>query len=156
MIMAKASAGLLMYRTVNGQIEVFLVHPGGPFWKNRDQGAWSIPKGEYTEDEDPLDAAQREFQEETGFAARGPYSPLEPIRLKSGKRVLAWAFAGDGDPGRVKSNSFRLEWPPKSGQWADFPEVDRAAWFSLSEARLKIHPEQISFLEQLKKSKGAE
>lgn len=149
--MAKMSAGLLMYRAVDGQIQIFLVHPGGPFWRNKDQGAWSIPKGEYTEDEDPLTAAQREFTEETGFTARGPYLPLNPIRLKSGKRVLAWAFQGDGDPGQVTSNNFQLEWPPRSGQFRDFPEVDRAAWFSLQEARVKIHPEQVSFLEQLEK-----
>jgi len=154
--MVKLSAGLLMFRTVNGRIELLLVHPGGPFWKNRDEGAWSIPKGEYTEQEDPLHAAEREFAEETGFTPRGPYIPLDPIRLKSGKRVVAWAFEGDGDPDQVKSNTFRCEWPPRSGQWQEFPEVDRAAWFSFSEAQLKIHPEQVPFLEQLRRLRNAE
>lgn len=138
-----------MYRAMNGQLEVFLVHPGGPFWKSKDVGAWSIPKGEFTEEEDALDAARREFEEETGFKPEGSYVPLAPIKLKSGKRVAAWAFKGDCEASQVRSNTFRLEWPPKSGEWRDFPEVDRAAWFSLEEARLKIHPEQVAFLEQL-------
>ena len=113
--MAKASAGLLMYREGNGQLEVFLVHPGGPFWKNKDTGAWSIPKGEFTDQEDPLDAARREFEEETGFQPLGRYMPLAPIKLKSGKRVLAWAFEGDCEASEVRRH-FRLEWPPKSGK----------------------------------------
>jgi len=138
-----------MFRSLNGQIEVLLVHPGGPFWKNKDIGAWSIPKGEFTDDEEPLDAARREFEEETGFKPGGGYLPLQPIKLKSGKRVLAWAFEGDCDASQVRSNTFKLQWPPKSGEWRDFPEVDRAAWFSVEEARLKIHPEQVAFLEQL-------
>ena len=144
-----------MFRTLNGQIEVLLVHPGGPFWKNKDIGAWSIPKGEFADDEEPLDAARREFEEETGFKPGGLYLALQSIKLKSGKRVLAWAFEGDCDASQVRSNTFKLEWPPKSGEWRDFPEVDRAAWFSIQEARLKIHPEQVAFLEQLIRGQGS-
>ncbi len=139
-----------MYRVHKGATEVLLVHPGGPFWAGKDEGIWSIPKGEFT-DEDPLDAAKREFQEETGFAASGAFRPLDPIRQTGGKRVFAWAVEGDCDAGAVKSNTFRMEWPPHSGQWKTFPEVDRAAWFSLPQAKEKILKSQRPLLDQLER-----
>lgn len=138
-----------MFRFRTGKPEALLVHPGGPFWVNRDLGAWSIPKGEFREGEDPLAAAQREFEEETGFPARGEFIPLPPLKQPHGKIISAWAFEGEADPGRIKSNTFTLEWPPKSGRQQEFPEVDRAAWFSLDEARQKIVPGQIGFLDEL-------
>ena len=147
--MAKLSAGLLMCRRSEAGIEVLLVHPGGPLWANKDLGAWSIPKGEYDSDEDPLDAARREFLEETGFEASGPFIPLTEVTLKGGKRVIAWAFEADCDPSLVRSNTFSLEWPPKSGVWREFPEVDRAAWFTLDEARERLNPRQVAFLDEL-------
>lgn len=147
--MAKRSAGLLMFRRSGGILEVFLVHPGGPFWMKKDAGAWSIPKGEIQDGEEPLAAAAREFQEETGLVAEGPYTPLTPIRQRGGKMVEAWAFAGDGDARSVKSTTFSLEWPPGSGRRQDFPEVDRAGWFSLEEARRKILPGQAALLDEL-------
>lgn len=147
--MAKRSAGLVVYRRVQGVLEVLLVHPGGPFWANKDLGAWSIPKGEVHEGEDPLAAAQREFREETGCVVEGAYVPLTPVRLSSGKIIDAWAVAGDCDPSRVGSNTFALEWPPRSGQMRDFPEIDRAAWFPPSEARRRITRGQIGFVDQL-------
>jgi len=128
--MANNSAGLLMYRHRGGILQVFLVHPGGPYWAKKDLGSWSIPKGEFTPDEDPLEAAKREFEEETGFSASGPFSPLTPIKQPSGKIVQAWAFEGDGDPSAIKSNTFSMEWPPRSGKYQEFPEVDRAGWFT--------------------------
>ena len=140
--MAKQSAGLLMYRVQRGQLEVFLVHPGGPFWAKKDRTAWSIPKGEFPPDEDPLAAAQREFEEETGCRATGPFIPLTAITQRSGKRVQAWAVAGDCDPAQLRSNVFSLEWPPKSGKQQEFPEVDRAEWFSVPVALEKILPGQ--------------
>ncbi len=145
----KKSAGLLMYRKRAGQLEVFLVHPGGPFWKNRDEGAWSIPKGEFTGEEDPLEAARREFFEETGFATEGDFIPLAPVTQAGGKVVHAWAVEGDCDPRRIKSNTFTLEWPPKSGKEQQFPEVDRAGWFDLATARKKINRAQARLLEEL-------
>src|SRR5262245_64720215 len=126
--MAKTSAGLLMYRFRNGATEVFLVHPGGPFWAKKDLGCWSIPKGEFIAGEDPLAAAAREFQEETGCPAPGPFTPLSPVKQGSGKIVYAWACEGDCDADRIKSNTFSAEWPPHSGRQQEFPEVDRAAW----------------------------
>ncbi len=149
----KLSAGLLLYRR-SGQIEIFLVHPGGPFWRNKDAGAWSLPKGEYLPDEDPLAAAKREFQEETGFPPPdGCFIPLGELRQPGGKLVTAWAVEA-GNPGsfpagEIQSNTFSMEWPPKSGQIQQFPEVDRAAWLSLSAAREKILPGQAAFLDQL-------
>jgi len=147
--MLKRSAGLLMYRRSRGTLEVLLVHPGGPFWKKKDVGSWSIPKGEYEAGEEPLAAATREFQEETGLVAEGPYTPLTPIRQQGGKLVQAWAFEGDCDAESLKSTTFSLEWPPGSGRHREFPEVDRAGWFSLGEARRKILPAQADLLDDL-------
>jgi len=147
--MPKRSAGLLMYRRSGGQLEVLLVHPGGPFWMKKDLGAWTIPKGEYGPGEEPLAAAIREFQEETGLVASGPFRLLTPVRQSGGKIVDAWAFEGDCDPGALKSNSFPLEWPRGSGRMQEFPEVDRAGWFRIEEARRKILRGQASLLDEL-------
>jgi predicted NUDIX family NTP pyrophosphohydrolase len=152
--MSKPSAGLLVFRDDSGRLEVFLVHPGGPFWTKKDEGAWSIPKGEFTEDENPLDAARREFEEETGFAVVGEMIRLEPIRQPGRKIIHAWAVRGDLDPSAIKSNTFSLEWPPKSGEYCEFPEVDRAAWFGVTEAGRKMHGGQIGFLRQLEEKLG--
>ena len=147
--MPKRSAGLLMYRRSRGTLEVLLVHPGGPFWEKKDVGSWSIPKGEYEAGEEPLAAATREFQEETGLVAGGPYTPLTPIRQQGGKLVQAWAFEGDCDAESLKSTTFSLEWPPGSGRRREFPEVDRAGWFSVGEARRKILAAQADLLDEL-------
>lgn len=147
--MPKASAGLLPYRRSGDVVQVFLVHPGGPFWARKDLGAWSIPKGEYCSNEDALAAAKREFQEETGFSAMGEFVPLGAVKQPGGKTVYAWAFDGDFDPSRIKSNTFRMQWPPRSGRQREFPEIDRAAWFSLDEAKRRISKGQVSFLERL-------
>jgi len=147
--MARKSAGLLMYRRRSGQVEVLLVHPGGPFWTHKDAGAWSIPKGEFTDEEPPLDAARREFQEETGFTASGVFHPLTPIRQAGGKIVHAWAVAGDLDANAAHSNTYKLEWPPHSGQWKTYPEIDRAAWFPVPQARAKLLKSQLPLLDQL-------
>ena len=144
----KISAGLLLYRR-RGELEVFLVHPGGPFWAKKDAGAWSIPKGEIGEGEEPLQAAQREFLEETGFPTGGEFRPLELLKQSGGKSVHAWAVEADCDPSELRSNLFSLEWPPKSGQTREFPDVDRAAWLTISEAREKILKGQIGFIDQL-------
>lgn len=136
--MAAKSAGILIYRSKAGVIEVLLVHPGGPFWAKRDAGAWSIPKGEYADDEDPEAAARREFQEETGWTIKRELRPLGEVRQKAGKAVTAFAAEGDFDPASLESNSFEMEWPPKSGKRASFPEIDRAGWFSLAEASEKM------------------
>ena len=146
--MDRRSAGLLMYRVRDTGVEVFLVHPGGPFWARKDEGAWSIPKGEFT-DEDPLDAAQREFREETGFAPAGDCKPLAPIRQTGGKMVHAWAVEGDCDAEVIQSNTFTMEWPPHSGRQGTFPEADRAGWFPLAQAREKILKSQQPLLDQL-------
>ena len=146
--MAKQSAGLLMYRKREGGLEVLLVHPGGPFWAKKDLGAWSIPKGEFTADEDALSAAIREFQEETGFSASPPFLPLGSVN-QSGKRVQAWAFEGDCDPETLVSNQFEMEWPPRSGKRVRFAEIDCGAWFALPEARGKLLAAQVDFLERL-------
>ena len=146
--MSKKSAGLLMFRRRNAFIEVLLVHPGGPFWSKKDIGSWSLPKGEY-EDEDPLQVARREFEEETGYPVTGDFLPLTPLRQSSGKIVSAWAVEGNCDAAGIKSNTFLLEWPPRSGRQQEFPEVDRADWFSLSLAREKILKGQAGFLDQL-------
>jgi predicted NUDIX family NTP pyrophosphohydrolase len=144
------SAGLLMYRFgAAGQLQVLLAHPGGPFWRNKDEGAWTLPKGEYEPPEEPLDAARREFAEETGFDAPGPYLPLGEVKQKSGKRVAAWAFRGDCDPAALRCNTFEVEWPPRSGKRQSFPEIDRAQWFTLKEARGKILPAQRELLDRL-------
>jgi len=147
--MAKLSAGLLMYRRRGDALEVFLVHPGGPFWAKKDAGAWSIPKGEYAESEEPLAAAQREFAEETGFVARGDFVDLGAVKQTGGKVVRAWSFEGDCDPAELKSNLFEMEWPPRSGRVASFPEVDRAGWFSIAEAREKMLTGQFPLLDAL-------
>ena len=152
--MPKTSAGLLMFRVRNGELEVFLVHPGGPFWAKKDAGAWSIPKGEFSAAEEPLAAAQREFAEETGCRARGPFIPLTPITQRSGKVVHAWAVQGDCDPAQLHSNSFSLEWPPRSGKHQQFPEVDRAEWFSVRGALEKIIPAQRGFVTELATAHG--
>ena len=149
----KKSAGILLYRLVK-QPEFFLVHPGGPFWKNKDKGAWSIPKGEFTDEEDPLAAAKREFKEETGISCNGKFIELSPLKQKSGKLIFAWALEKDVDPSIVKSNTFKLEWPPKSGKRQDIPEIDKAAWFNVAEAKEKIIPGQVGFIEELEKSLG--
>jgi predicted NUDIX family NTP pyrophosphohydrolase len=148
--MQKVSAGLLMYRLREGELEFLLAHPGGPFWKDRDLGAWTIPKGEIQGGEEPLAAALREFGEEVGLTAEGPFIELKPIQQKGGKIVHAWAFAGDCDPARIRSNTFQMEWPPNSGRFQDCPEVDRAAFFQLPEAKRKINPAQVALLEELK------
>jgi len=147
---AKRSAGIVLYRLREGAPQVLLVHPGGPLWTRKDLGAWSIPKGEYEPAEDALAAARREFAEELGSAAPpGPVSDLGEIRQKSGKLVRAWALRGDFDASTVESNTFALEWPPKSGRTIEVPEVDRAEWFAIPEAREKINPAQIPLLERL-------
>lgn len=147
--MPKQSAGILLYRKMNNRLQVFLVHPGGPFYKNKDTGAWSIPKGEFLDDEDPLSAAKREFREETGTAIEGNFEQLSPVTLKSGKIVHAWAIEGDIDQETVSSNLFELEWPPKSGKKQSFPEIDRAAWFDIEIAKVKLNPAQAAFIESL-------
>jgi predicted NUDIX family NTP pyrophosphohydrolase len=133
------------------EVEVLLVHPGGPLWAKKDLGAWSIPKGEYPADEDPLAAAKRELEEETGFRVEGNFVTLGEITQRSGKIVVAWALEADFDPANLRSNTFSMEWPPRSGRQAEFPEVDRAAWFSIAEAREKILPGQLPFLDRLEK-----
>jgi predicted NUDIX family NTP pyrophosphohydrolase len=146
----KESAGLLMYRLQNSTLEVFLVHPGGPYWAKKDLGAWSIPKGEFGEGEDRLDAAKREFQEETGFVAAGNFIALSPIKQAGGKTVYGWAVRGDCDANTIASNTFTTEWPPRSGRRQEFPEVDRAEWFAIEAAKEKILKSQVGFLEELK------
>jgi predicted NUDIX family NTP pyrophosphohydrolase len=149
--MPKRSAGILIYRGEGPPLEVLLVHPGGPFWAKKDFGAWSIPKGEYEGDEDPLQAAIREFEEELGSAPPGRgYRELGEIVQPSRKRLVAFAIAGDFDPATLTSNLFEMEWPPKSGRRQSFPEVDRAEWFSLEEAREKILPGQTGFIDRLR------
>jgi predicted NUDIX family NTP pyrophosphohydrolase len=147
--MAKKSAGLLVFRRVSDHIEVLLVHPGGPLWAKKDEGAWSIPKGEIDEGENPLDAARREFEEELGSALTGEFIPLSPIRQASGKVVQAWAVEGDFDRNTFRSGTFSMEWPPKSGRQQDFPEVDRVEWFTIEAARVKINQAQIPLLDQM-------
>jgi predicted NUDIX family NTP pyrophosphohydrolase len=147
--MAKTSAGLLMYRRKRGDLEVLLVHPGGPFWAEKDEGAWSIPKGEYSAGEDPLETAIREFREETGFQVSGEFIPLSARRQPSGKIITAWALEGDLDPTAIRSNTFSMEWPPHSGSQREFPEVDRAEWFPLEVAKSKITKGQVGFLDEL-------
>jgi predicted NUDIX family NTP pyrophosphohydrolase len=150
MVVSKTeSAGILLYRQREGRTEVFLVHPGGPYWRNKDAGAWSIPKGQLEADDDALAAARREFLEETGSAVSGEFIALAPLRQRSGKLVQAWAVEGDIDAQSITSNRFSLEWPPRSGKLQEFPEVDRGAWFSLDAAREKMLAGQRGFLDEL-------
>jgi len=139
-----------MYRWRNGELEFLLVHPGGPFWKNKDAGAWTIPKGEIEPEEKPLDAAKREFREELGFEPKGTFLELKPARQKAGKLIHAWAFEGDCDPLQIGSQTFTIEWPPRSGRQAAFPEVDQAAFLTYAEAQPKLNPAQLPFLEELR------
>ena len=148
----KRSAGLLMYRHHAGVLEVLLAHPGGPFWKARDDGAWTLPKGEYEDTEEALAAAQREFIEETGFAVTPPFIPLGEVVQKSGKRITAWAFAGECETSRLRCNTFEMEWPPHSGHRQSYPEIDRVAWLKLEAAERKINPGQRPLLTRLDKA----
>ncbi len=145
----KISAGLLLFRRGRAGLELFLAHPGGPFWSRKDAGAWTIPKGLIEPGEDPLDAARREFEEETGIAPQGPFLPLGSIRQKAGKEIHAWAWEGDADPDRVTSNLARTEWPRGSGRWLTFPEVDRCGWFGPEAAREKINSAQAELISRL-------
>ncbi len=154
--MPKTSAGLLLFREASGGLEVLLVHPGGPFWSRKDEGAWSIPKGEIDEGEDPLEAARRELEEETGASAQGEAIPLGSLKQSGGKIVHAWAVRGDFDPALLRSDTFLLEWPPKSGRMQEFPEVDRAGWFAMDVAKRKILKGQTGFLERLQVSPAKE
>ena len=154
--MPKESAGLLMYRRRLGKLEFLLAHPGGPVWQHKEAGVWTIPKGELTPGEEPLAAAQREFEEELGFKPQGSFLPLTPIVQKSGKLVRAWAFEGDCDPERIHSNTCTIEWPPRSGQPLEIPEVDRAAFFDLNEGKKRINPAQIPLLEEIAKKLNIE
>lgn len=147
--MAKQSAGILLYRIKDNSLQVFLVHPGGPFWKNKDAGAWSVPKGEFSDDEDSLVVARREFQEETGTAIDGHFIKLLPVKQKSGKTIHAWAIEGDMDETGVISNTFQLEWPPKSGKMMAVPEIDKAAWFDVEAAKEKINEAQMGLINEL-------
>jgi predicted NUDIX family NTP pyrophosphohydrolase len=147
--MPKTSAGILLYRRKYGVLQVFLVHPGGPFFAKKDAGVWSIPKGELDEGEDPLVAARREFAEETGCSPEGQFHPLAPVTQKGGKVVLAWSIEGECDAHAVRSNTFTMEWPPRSGRMQEFPEVDRAEWYTIEDARKKINPAQAAMLDEL-------
>ena len=149
MAKSRISAGLLMYRQTDGNLQVLLAHPGGPFFQNKDEGAWSIPKGEIEPDEDLLEAAKREFTEEIGVTPAGPFIPLAQVKQKGGKVVHAWAFKGDCDPTAIVSNTFTIEWPPKSGQQKEFSEIDRAEFFDLDTARRKINAAQMSLIDEL-------
>jgi predicted NUDIX family NTP pyrophosphohydrolase len=146
---SNVSAGLLLFRRTRGALEVFLAHPGGPFWEDRDLGAWTVPKGLMREGEDPLAAAVREFEEETGITPEGPFVPLGSVRQKAGKLVHAWAWEGDADAGQTRSNVMRAEWPRGSGRWLTFPEVDRCEWFEAEKAREKINPAQAELIDRL-------
>ncbi len=147
--MPKISAGILMYRRRDGALQVLLVHPGGPYWSGKDSGAWSIPKGLIDPGEDPLEAALREFEEETSCELGDSFLPLSPIKTRSGKWIHAWAVEGDCDASAVKSNTFEMEWPPKSGIQREFPEVDEGGWFHIDEARKKINKSQERLLDEL-------
>jgi predicted NUDIX family NTP pyrophosphohydrolase len=153
-VVPKRSAGILLYRFKEGNLEVLLVHPGGPFWAKKDRAAWSIPKGEYEEGEDPLLAAKRELVEETGVGIDSPLIDLGVLRQPSGKIVHAWAARQDCDPSRVRSNTFKMEWPPNSGRLQEFPEIDRAAWYSPAVAKGKLHKGQAAFIDRLIKLLG--
>ena len=148
--MAKTSAGILLFRIRGKELEVLLVHPGGPFWKGKDEGSWTIPKGEPQPSEELLAAAIREFGEETGFSPEGDFIPLTPVKQKSGKLVYAWAIESDFDIESIKSNFFEIEWPPHSGKKKEFPEIDKAGWFTISEGTKKINAAQAALLTELK------
>jgi predicted NUDIX family NTP pyrophosphohydrolase len=152
--LANLSAGILLFRKRPSGLQVLLVHPGGPFWKKKDLGAWSIPKGEYTEPEDPLAAAKREFAEETGIKLDGDFLLLGAFKQPSGKMITAWALEGDCSVADIRSNTFTLEWPPKSGRQQEFPEIDRAEWFDLAEAHKRILKGQAAILDRLKSQLG--
>lgn len=152
--MIRSSAGIVLYRIQSGVLEVFLVHPGGPFWAKKDEGAWSIPKGEIEEGADRLESARREFHEETGSETDGQFIELAPLKQRSGKIVYAWAIDGDIDAASVRSNLFSMEWPPRSGVQRDFPEVDRAGWFAAPRAMEKLHPGQRGFVAELQAKLG--
>ncbi len=157
--MKKQSAGVLLYRFIKNSMEIFLVHPGGPFWKNKDKGSWSIPKGEFKDDEDALDAAKREFCEETGSNISGQFIKFSPIKQKSGKLIFCWAVQGDIDKEEIRSNTFELEWPPHSGAKQEFPEIDKSGWFNVTKAKEKIIPAQAALIDELMekvKEKGAD
>lgn len=139
-----------MYRRITDELEIFLVHPGGPIWANKDKGVWTVPKGEYEADENPLVAARREFEEETGFQAAGPFFELGTVKQKSGKLVTAWAFEGDCDPSKLTSNTCEIEWPPRSGRRLEIPEVDRGRWFTIEEVRKSIREEQRPLVDNLR------
>ena len=146
---AKKSAGILLYRKINKNPEVFLVHPGGPFWQKKNLGAWTIPKGELDDEEDALSAAKREFEEETGTSLSGSFHTLTPVKQKSGKVVYAWALEGDLNAEKIVSNTFEIEWPPKSGKKQSFPEIDKAQWFNLADAKQKINSSQANLIDEL-------
>lgn len=152
----KTSAGILLYRFARGDLEVFLVHPGGPYWEKKDAGTWSIPKGEFHPGENPLEAALREFREETGqeVGRAGKFIELTPLAQPSGKIVYAWATEGNVDATAVRSNTFKMQWPPRSGKWQEFPEVDKGGWFTVAEARVKLVPGQRGFLDELQRKLG--
>jgi len=147
----KTSAGILLYRLSGDGLEVFLVHPGGPFWAKKDEGAWSVPKGLFEDDENPLEAAKREFREETGFDISGDFMALTPLKQPSGKVVHVWTVEGDIDAASIKSNMFSMEWPPRSGNQQEFPEVDRGGWFTIAQAQVKLLPGQRGFLDELQR-----
>jgi len=154
--MTKKSAGILLYRFREGELQVFLVHPGGPFWARKDKAAWSIPKGEFDDLEAPLEAAKREFQEETGMPVTGDFINLGEIKQPGRKIIYVWAVEGDCDPAAIKSNTFEMQWPPKSGKYKSFPEVDRAGWFSLGAAREKLHKGQVVLIDRLAEKLGVD
>lgn len=145
----RQSAGILLFRIKNNELQFLLVHPGGPFWSNKDTGVWSISKGEFDTDEDALTAAKREFFEETGVDVQGNFIPLTSIKQKAGKVVQAWAVEGALDTSRIKSNTFSMQWPPKSGRWIQVPEIDKAEWFNMPDARTRINAAQLSFIDEL-------
>ncbi|KQC06862.1 MAG: NUDIX hydrolase [Smithella sp. SDB] len=150
----KTSAGILLYRIVEGELEVFLVHPGGPYWEKKDEGSWSVPKGLFEEGEDSLEAARREFWEETGSNVKGDFMELKPLKQPSGKIVYVWAVEGNIDAASIESNLFTMEWPPNSGKEQEFPEVDRGGWFTIPQAREKLLKGQVGFLDELQKKLG--
>ena len=155
-MLKKQSAGIVLFKIEGNVLMVFLVHPGGPFWQKKDIGSWSIPKGEFDESENALKAAQREFEEETGYVLFGDFIELTPIKQKGGKMVYAWANENNRvDAGNIKSNTFSIEWPPKSNRIVTFPEIDRAGWFDLDEAKIKINPAQVPLIDELVKKLDA-